>query len=217
MDQNQPTVDNDLQKAIDDITNTTNIDPVFSDPVAAPSSVPEGDTGELSEPVGPFPAPEPAPVQAPEQMNQPAPMPEMAPELAAQPAPAPMPEQPVAPMPEMAPAPEVAPMPEQPVAPAPEAPISEPVIMTATETITEAPASALNMRQVKEAALRDLTPLINRLNMNASQKFSLYKDIFENMRDYSVLEPAYYAAKEIADESERAEALLYLVEAIDKL
>ena len=54
---NQPSVDNDLQKAIDDITNTTNVDPVFSDPVAAPSSVPEGDTGELGEPVGPFPEP----------------------------------------------------------------------------------------------------------------------------------------------------------------
>ena len=60
MDQNQ-TVDNDLQKAIDNITNTTNADPVFSDPVAAPSSIPEGDTGELAEPVGPFPAPEPEP------------------------------------------------------------------------------------------------------------------------------------------------------------
>ena len=60
MDQNQ-TVDNDLQKAIDDITNTTSADPVFSDPVAAPSSVPEGDTGELSEPVGPFPEPEEEP------------------------------------------------------------------------------------------------------------------------------------------------------------
>ena len=93
MDQNQ-TVDNDLQKAIDDITNTTNIDPVFSDPVAAPSSVPEGDTGELGEPVGPFPepkveavmpAPEPiAPLQSMDipELN----MPELAP-----PAPAPMP------------------------------------------------------------------------------------------------------------------------------
>ena len=65
MEQNQ-SVDNDLQKAIDDITNTTSVDPVFSDPVAAPSSVPEGDTGELGEPVGPFPEPkvemvEPAP------------------------------------------------------------------------------------------------------------------------------------------------------------
>ena len=54
MDQTQTTnpadsttasVDNDLQKAIDDIANTTSVDPVFSDPVAAPSSVPEGDTG----------------------------------------------------------------------------------------------------------------------------------------------------------------------------
>ena len=61
-----PTVDNDLQKAIDDITKTTNQDPVFADPVAAPSSVPEGDTGELAESVGPFPAPEPpAPVPGP--------------------------------------------------------------------------------------------------------------------------------------------------------
>lgn len=33
MDQNQ-TVDNDLQKAIDDITNTTNTDPVF--PILSP-------------------------------------------------------------------------------------------------------------------------------------------------------------------------------------
>ena len=207
MNQDQPTVDNDLQKAIDDITNNTNTDPVFSDPVAAPSSVPEGDTGELSEPVGPFPTPEPAPA---------APVPEPM----AGPAPAPMPEQPIAPMPEMAaPLQEPAIMPEQPVAPAPEMTVSEPgPMMTAPEPVAEAPAeSALNMRQVKEAALRDLTPLINRLNMDASQKFNLYKDIFENMRDYAVLEPAYYAAKEIADESERAEALLYLVEAIDKL
>ena len=64
MDQNQP-ADNDLQKAIDDIANTTNQDPVFSDPVAAPSSVPEGDTGELAEAIGPFPAPEPEPAPAP--------------------------------------------------------------------------------------------------------------------------------------------------------
>ena len=56
MNQNT-TVDNDLQKAIDDITNNANADPVFSDPVAAPSSVPEGDDGALAEPVGPFPEP----------------------------------------------------------------------------------------------------------------------------------------------------------------
>ena len=36
MDQIQ-TVDNDLQKAIDDITKSTNGDPLFADPVAAPA------------------------------------------------------------------------------------------------------------------------------------------------------------------------------------
>ncbi|MBR3332266.1 hypothetical protein IKG28_01390 [Candidatus Saccharibacteria bacterium] len=194
MDQNQP-VDNDLQKAIDDITQTTNIDPVFSDPVAAPSSVPEGDTGELGEPVGPFPEPkveiEPTPT-APEM----APLTELqVPDLMAS-IPAPEPA---------APAPE-------PAAPAPE-PIVPPL-----DTAPAAPvAENLNMHQVKEAALRDLVPLLDRVNMDATQRFNIYRDIFENLKDYTVLEPAYKAAKEIPDETKRAEALLYLVESIDKM
>ena len=192
MDQNQattnePTVDNDLQKAIDDITNKTNIDPVFSDPVAAPSSVPEGDTGELGEPVGPFPEPKLAVVeQAPEGI---APLEAVnIPELNI-PAPADIPVPP-------APA-------SEPPAPAPE-PISQ-------------PAENLNMHQIKEAALRDLLPLLDRLNMTASQKFNIYRSVFEALRDYTILEPAYRTAKEIPDETERAEALLYLVESIDKM
>ena len=181
MNQNQ-TVDNDLQKAIDDITNTTSVDPVFSDPVAAPSTIPEGDTGELGEAVGPFPEPKieiapPAPEPA---IAQPAGMPNFA-------------------------------------APAVEAPA--PQIMNevpGTEAFqTETPT--LNMHQVKEAALRDLIPLISKLTLEPAQKFNLYRDIFENLKDYTVLEPAYKAAKEISDENQRAEALLYLVESIDKM
>ena len=167
MDQNA-TVDNDLQKAIDDITQNTNADPVFSDPVAAPSSVPEGDTGELAAPVGPFPAPEPvippAPVETPA------------------------------------------------VAPVVDYTAPEPT----PEPTTEAPTN-LNMKQVKEAALRDLVPLLDRLNMTASQKFGFYKNMLEELHDYTVVEPAYRAASEIEDATERAEALLYLVESIDKM
>ena len=174
MNQN-PTVDNDLQKAIDDITNNTNTDPVFSDPVAAPSSVPEGDTGTLAEPVGPFPEPlPPAPV-------------------------------------------------EPPVEPAPIAPIPEPTIPATPDIPEPVPEEAptipsnLDIHQIKEAALRDLLPLLDRLDMNPSQKFNLYRDIFENLRDYTVLAPAYNAAKEIPDDTERGEALLYLVESIDRM
>ena len=197
MDQNQ-TVDNDLQKAIDDITNTTSIDPVFSDPVAAPSSVPEGDTGELGEPVGPFPAPEPVVEMAPPAPEPIAPL-EAAnvPELNPQ-APAPMPPMPPVPEPAPAPAPEPMPMMPEP-APAPVEP------------------QGLNMHQVKEAALRDLFPLLSHLNMAPAQKFNIYRNIFENLRDYTVLDAAYRAASEIPDDTERAEALLYLVESIDRM
>lgn len=195
MDQNQ-TVDNDLQKAIDDITNTTNGDPVFSDPVAAPSSVPEGDTGELGESVGPFPAPQvevvppaPEPMAPLESMN----IPELN-NLE-------LPPQPAATAPEFAPAPtpELSPVP------------------TVTTPETPATPDNLNMRQIKESALRDLVPVLDHLKINVSQKFNIYKDIFEELRDYSVLKPAYEAAKEIPDDTERAEALLYLIESIDKM
>ena len=204
MDQNQ-TVDNDLQKAIDDITNTTNTDPVFSDPVAAPSSVPEGDTGELGEPVGPFPEPKVemvAPAPEPIAPFEPIDIPELnvpAPEPAAMP---PMPQ----------PAPE--PVTLAPAAPEPTLAAPEPAPAHAQSMFNP---SNLNTRQVKEAALRDLIPLLDRLNMTPSQKFNICRNIFEDLRDYTVLEQAYRAATEIANETERAEALLYLVESIDKM
>ena len=180
-----PSVDNDLQKAIDDITNTTSIDPVFSDPVAAPSSIPEGDTGELGEPVGPFPEPK---VEAP----------------------APEPVTPVAPV-EMPGLTTSAPEPiPEPVPTAEPAPAPEPAIES-TETTSQ------NTNDIKKAALRDLMPLLDKVNMDANEKFNLYRDIFEELNDHSVLEPAYQAARKIADETTRANALLYLVQSIDKM
>ena len=200
MDQNQPSVDNDLQKAIDDITNTTNIDPVFSDPVAAPSSVPEGDTGELGEPVGPFPEPKLEVVAPAPETIAPLEAASSIPDLA-------MPEAPVPAVPE-APAP--APLPE---APAPAVPAVPEIAEPTPEPIPE----GLNTTEIKKAALRDLVPLLDKINMEPIQKFDIYRNIFEDLKDYTVLDPAYHAAREISDETKRAEALLYLVEAIDKM
>lgn len=201
MDQNQTiddqkvdnkNVDNDLQKAIDDIANSTNVDPVFSDPVAAPSSIPEGDNGELGEPVGPFPEP----IAPLESMN----IPEINNFIAEQDAStkesASMPEEPV---------PEPIPNPTPPMAPMP--PIDHP----------ETQPQGFNAFEIKRAALRDLSPILGKININAFQKFRIYRDIFEELKDYTVLESAYQAAREIPDETARAEALLYLVEAIDQM
>lgn len=174
-------VDNDLQKAIDDITNNTNINPVFSDPVAAPSSVPEGDNGELGEPVGPFPAPTPPPapqMEAFDFIDMPAPnMPDLS--------------MPTPPQPDIAP---------------------EPPIQNNNIT-----PQNLNIHQIKEAALRDLMPIVDKINLDPAQKFKIYKDAFETLKDYTVLDLAYHAASNIPDEYKRAEALLYLVDIIDRM
>lgn len=193
--ENQPTsVDDDLQKAIDNIANTTNVDPVFSDPVAAPSSVPEGDTGELGESVGPFP--EPPKVEMPTTPTT----------------------EPIAPLESMN-IPEINNFNANNVAETSteEASSTE---NTNEETTTEQSAEAsipANTMEVKKAALRDLVPLLGKININKSQKFNIYKDIFEELKDYTVLVPAYEAARELDDETERANALLFLVEAIDKM
>lgn len=190
MNQNS-TVDNDLQKAIDDITNSTNQDPIFADPVAAPSSVPEGDTGELAESVGPFPAPEPAPVPPQPSAEEKAP------------------EEPVTSM-----SGTIADF----TVPAPK-PSTEPTLDVSEATITTETSSPanLNIHEVKTAALRDLAPLVSKMDISDLQKFHIYRDMFENLRDYTVIEPAYKAAKNIEDEKERAEALLYLIESIDSM
>ena len=200
MDQTQTPTNDDLQKAIDDITNTTNVDPVFSDPVAAPSSVPEGDTGELSDPIGPFPEASKIKLDAPsaklEAPSDPLTIPEPA-------------------TPSIEPSFKEPPIPEPNISNLPPLPAQDFPTATEPENPTPNPTSNSNAQQIKEAALRDLIPLLDKLTLKPLQKFNVYRDIFEVLHDHTVLEPAYKTAKEIPDETKRAEALLYLVETID--
>lgn len=185
MNHKQSNTDSDLQKAIDDITKTTSVDPTFSDPVAAPSTLPEGDFGPI-EPIGPFPAPEPP----------------MAPVL----------DEAMPPMPPM-PAPE---MPAEFAMPAPATPEEAPVIAPVI-TDEDSNVDSNNIQHVKDSALRDLLPLLDKMNISPSQKFNICKDAFESLRDYTILDYAYKAAKRITDDGERGEALLYIVEVIDRI
>ena len=194
-----PTIDNDLKKAIDDITNNTNNDPVFGDPVAAPAPMPT----PAPEPMAP---PMPKPVTTfPEVGMPPAPKPMMDfkpnPAGTPLPTPAPLPPKPVT---EPAPAPE--PMPE-PVK-EPEAEIVEESI-SAEETISEPAPSGL-----KTDILRDLAPMVKDLDMDATKKFDLYKEIREDLHDDSVIASAYEVSKKITDDKERADALLYLYDSL---
>lgn len=165
---------NDLQQAIDDITNSTNSDPVFTDPVAAPAPVEEI---ALDETITDLP-----PIETPADSTMP-PADFAAPEAA--PVDAPLP----------------------PTEPAP--------IITETETVVTAPANS-DMHSIKEAALRDLAPLLGQMDLAPEQKFDLYKDMIDNLHDHSVVSNAYESARQITDEKGRGEALLYLIKTIDE-
>lgn len=90
--------------------------------------------------------------------------------------------------------------------------------VTASETVSEpAHEAPTDMKSVKEAALRDLAPILSKVDMDSSKKFNLYKNIREELHDDSVIVPAYETAKDIADDKERADALLYLIDSIDNM
>ncbi len=74
-----------------------------------------------------------------------------------------------------------------------------------------------DLDRVKSSALSDLRPIIEKIELPAEKKFEVYKEIIDSMNDKACIEPAYNAAKSISDEKERAEALLFVIEAINRL
>ncbi len=74
-----------------------------------------------------------------------------------------------------------------------------------------------DLDRVKSMALSDLRPIIESVDIEPSKKFKIYKEIIDLTEDKACIEPAYNAAKGIEDQKEKAEALLFVVETIDKL
>ena len=101
----------------------------------------------------------------------------------------------------------------------------------ATEVNTEAAAPAINLEtaaatpetvaedskleDVKKQMLQDLYPLMDKIKINPDQKFKVYKQMIESTGDKEMITAAYDTAKSLTDETERAEALLYLIEKAD--
>ena len=63
--------------------------------------------------------------------------------------------------------------------------------------------------------LQDLYPLMDKIKINPDQKFKVYKQMIESTGDKEMITAAYDTAKSLTDETERAEALLYLIEKAD--
>ena len=74
-----------------------------------------------------------------------------------------------------------------------------------------------DLDRVKFNALNEIRPILETVDILPEKKFTIYKDIIELTDDKACIEPAYNAARQITDEKERAEALLYIIEIIDDL
>ena len=107
-----------------------------------------------------------------------------------------------------------------PPAPAPAVPAA-PAMPSQIDGIPVEPQKAMygdpDLDKVKSMALSDLRPLLEKVDIPADKKFMIYKDIIMLTEDKACIEPAYNAARQILDEKAKGEALVYIVECIDKL
>lgn len=74
-----------------------------------------------------------------------------------------------------------------------------------------------NLDGIRKEALTELRPLVDKLNLAPEEKFDIYLLLLRSTDDTALIAPAHEAAKNIADESKRAEALLDVIKEIDFL
>lgn len=74
-----------------------------------------------------------------------------------------------------------------------------------------------DISKVKEAALKELFPIMDRVEVEPEKRFLLYQEMLTSMRDKAVIAPAYEAARQIRDDKVRADSLLYLINSIDEM
>lgn len=101
-------------------------------------------------------------------------------------------------------------------APASVPPIAPIVIPEPEAPVADAPA-ATDLDTIKNDALQELRPLIDRVDLPAEEKFDTYLMLIRSTDDSSLIGPAHEAAQNIVDEKRKAEALLDIIKEIDYL
>lgn len=96
-------------------------------------------------------------------------------------------------------------------------PITLEVAAPKEEAVVEAPVAGVDVVKIRKSAMKELLPLIDRIEMDAKKRFELCRKMYETLKDKAVLAQALNAAKKIDDDKERAEALYFLVDTIDEV
>ncbi len=111
---------------------------------------------------------------------------------------------------------------EEPVVlPEPAAPVAEPELpampAAPAPTVSAAPAVSGDLESIKRDALTELRPLVDKLEVSPEEKFDTYLLLLRSTDDQALIAPAHEAAKNIPDETRRAQALLDIIKEIDYL
>ena len=74
-----------------------------------------------------------------------------------------------------------------------------------------------DLAPIKNEAINELRPLVDKLDLPAEEKFDTYLLLLRSTDDRTLIAPAYAAAQVIADEARKAQALLDIIKEIDYL
>ena len=112
--------------------------------------------------------------------------------------------------------PPVAPMGPPVAAPVTDDTFAQPAFAAAPTSPVSIPVAG-ELDGVKQAAITELRPLVDKLSLPPQEKFDTYLLLIRSTDDKSLIAPAHEAAKVIEDETKRAQALLDVIKEIDFL
>jgi hypothetical protein len=116
---------------------------------------------------------------------------------------------------------QVAPLPEPPTpVDPPVMSLPDAIVAPESDTQTTTLATGLtgeSLDTIKQDALTELRPLIDKLDVSPEEKFDTYLLLLRSTDDKALIGPAHEAARLITDEARRAQALLDIIKEIDYL
>lgn len=102
-------------------------------------------------------------------------------------------------------------------APMAQAPVATPVVTPMAQMTTPSSSDSSALDGIKLDALKELRPLMDKVDLPAEEKFDTYLMLLRSTDDSTLIDPAHRAAQGIGDEKRKAEALLEIIKEIDYL
>lgn len=109
-------------------------------------------------------------------------------------------------------------------------PVTDPAVDQTSTIPTDAPLTSLDtiaavappvvgddLTPIKNEAINELRPLVDKLNLQPEEKFDTYLLLLRSTDDRTLIAPAHAAAQAITDEARKAQALLDIIKEIDYL